>query len=91
MCRGDDDASRADVDPHVDSTGHDRVPVVYDSDLDFDDPSTLALTAPQLIAKSVLSSRGPVTVLATGPLSRLDHRGLRQHSGGQPVDRPERG
>ncbi|MEQ7006281.1 nucleoside hydrolase [Actinopolymorpha sp. B17G11] len=149
-------ASRADVVPPDDSTGHDPVPVVYDSDLDFDDASTLAflcqahkqrridlravtvvnngigtagrslthartilekcglprvpvadgsatgvhpappearetfervltgaldnadrpnqpspLTAPQLIAKSVLTSRKPVTVLATGPLSNV--------------------
>ena len=83
-----------------------------------------SVTAAQLIAKSVLSSREPVTVLATGPLTnvatalrehrgvatedrlalrdgrsvrrtgqplRFDHRRLRQHPGGQPLDRPERG
>lgn len=44
-----------------------------------DEPSSL--TAAQLIARSVLRSREPVTVLATGPLSNVaaalrDHRGV---------------
>ncbi|TCC49018.1 nucleoside hydrolase [Kribbella capetownensis] len=46
-----------------------------------DQPS--ALTAAQLIARSVLSSRDPVTVLATGPVSNVaaalrEHRGVAQ-------------